>query len=412
MANDIQRTKEIEAFVFKEATKGTLALASFAGSTAIRLSAVPQFNQQPGFTESTEIVNSRSRADRFNDAFPAGSCSLKHYARIGDDKTADPEHNVLYEAALGAKTANDGDKTLYSLAVAKPSVQLLIKESDMVFALVGAVVDKLSAGLQKKGAIEFTHDIRFMRSYRCGKVDFAAGMTYTAGTLTIVLPTAPGDDYKKYAAGMRIKIWDASASAYMTDGTNAYFTIASVDSATNSIVITVIVDGGWTPATGDRIDPWYPTASLPTTRILEMRSGKVYKTTAGGTATPIRSCDFSLADNVQMLEEEITDSGYPEDYVEGQRVVDAKVSLVLRADDLKYFYDGENKTTHGLYIEGRDPSSPTVRTNALQLAMPKAMGNVPALSGENVRYLNVEYAALVSAAVEDELTMTWGDLTA
>jgi hypothetical protein len=415
MSNDLQKTREIQAFVVEESTKGTLNLTGLVGSTVVRLSGVPQYNQQPGFSDSTEMVNSRSRADRFSDAFPAGTLSVKHYVRIGNAKTNDPEHDVIYKAMMGSKTTNTGEVTAYPLYITKPSVSFLFKERDMVFACRGCVHNTAKTSLQKKGAIEFEHQFLFMELLFAGKVTFASGMTYTSGTKKIVFPTAPGDDYKKFTVGMRVKVWDndsGGTGAYLTDGSNAFFLIDSVNSADNSITVTAAISGGWTPAASDRVDPWYPTASLPTTRILEMRSGKVYKTTAGSSAISIRSCELNINDSVKMLEEEITDSGYPEDYVEGARVVDAKVGLLLRTDDLKYFYDGKNKTTYALYIEGRDPSAPTVRTNAMQLALPKALGSVPNLSGEDLRTLDVDYAALVNAAVEDELTLKFGNLTA
>jgi hypothetical protein len=227
-----------------------------------------------------------------------------------------------------------------------------------------------------------------------------------------VFPTAPGNDHLKFTEGMRVKIYDASAAAYLTDGTNAYFLISAVTAADNSITVSVIVNGGWTPATGDKIEPYYPTAALPTTRIIEMRSGRVYRDTAGTSAISVTGIDFTLNDNVKYYEEEITDSGYPEDYTEGARQVDCKMDLLMRQDDLKYYGEGVAKTTHAMYIEGRDPDAPTVRTNAMQLAMPNALGSVPDISGTDELRLSVEHAALYDSAYEDELTLKFGDLTA
>lgn len=414
MASNIQKAREIEVFVCEETTKGTFNLSGLTASAAIRIVGPPQFNQQPSFTESEEIVNSASRADRFLDRNPPGDWSLRHYARIGNLKSDAPEHDVLYKAALGAKSST-ANYTLYSLAVAKPSLSFLFKEADMVFGIRGATINAMKSSLSNKGAVLFEHSGNFMELLFAGKVEYGTGMTYTSGTKKIVFPTSPGDDYKKFCAGMRIKIWDNDAGgtgAYLTDGSNAYFLITEVSSADNSITISQAISGGWTPATGDRIDPWYPTASLSTTRILEMRSGKVYRGTAGVNAISITGCDFSIANNIRYLEDEITDSGYPEDYSEGSRQVDASISLYLRTDDLKYYADGKDKITRALYIEGRDPSAPTVRTNAMQIAMPKVLGSVPNLSGDTERVLKIDCAALVNSAYEDELTMKFGDLTA
>ena len=410
----IQLAREITVYVAPEVARGTFVFPT--GAQAIRVVGAPTFNQKPSYTDSAEVVNSRSRADRFLDANPPGDFSISHYARIGATKTDVPEHDVLYKAALGGNGATGANYTTYGLSVVKPSLSILVAQADMVFGLRGCAIDTLKTSLSNKGAIKFDHSGKFMQMMFAGKTTYAAGMTYTNGTKKIVLPTSPGNDYKKYTAGMRVKLWDADSGgtgAYLTDGTNAYFLISAVTAEDKSITLTAAISGGtWTCATGDRVDPWYPTASLPTTTILEMRNSKVYKGTAGTSAISVTACDLTLADNIKFFDAEITDSGFPADFAEGDRKIDASISLYLRTDDIKYFRDGTDKVTSALYIEGIVSSIAPVRTNGMQLALPKALCSVPDISGDQERTLKIDHAALYSSAVEDEMVLKFGDLTA
>lgn len=408
----IQLLREIVAFVAPETTRGTLVFPT--GGQAIRIVGAPQFNQQPSYTDSEEIVNSRSRSDRFLDANPAGDWSLSHYARIGDSATDVPEHDVLYEAALGGAGNTGASYTTYGLSVTKGSISLWFAQGDMVFALRGASVDQLKTALSNKGAVKFDHSGKFMELLFAGKTTFAAGMSYTNVTKKIVLPTSPGNDYKKYSVGMRVKLWDASASAYLEDGSgNAYFLISAVTAADNSITLSAEIAGGsWTCATGDRVDPWYPTASLPTTRIIQMRSSKFYRTTAGSSAISILGASLTLADNIKYFDQEITDTGFPTDFSEGPRKIDLSVDMYMRTDDIKYFRDGTDKVTSAVYLEAIDPDCAPARTNGMQIALPKAQWAVPNLSGDHERQLKIDLAALYNSAVEDEMVLKFGDLTA
>jgi hypothetical protein len=143
-----------------------------------------------------------------------------------------------------------------------------------------------------------------------------------------------------------------------------------------------------------------------------MRNGKVYRGTAGTSAISVTGCDLTLSDNIKFFDQEITDTGFPADFAEGARKIDASVSLYLRTDDIKYFRDGTDKVTSALYIEGISSAIAPVRTLGMQIALPKAQCSVPNISGDQERTLKVDYAALYNSAVEDEMVLKFGDLTA
>lgn len=413
--SDVILKRETEVFLCLESSVGVLNWAGLTGSSAVRVIGNPVPTQQPGKSKNEELCNSRSRDTDMLDGYEEGQIELSWYVRVANAGSV-PEHDVLYQAALGAKSVS-GSLVTYSLAMDLDTLSMLLKLSTgVVYAMSGCVVDGLKCSpATKKGAVQMTATIKFMRMRWAGRVDYAAGMTYTSGTRTIVLPTSPGDDHRRFSPGMRVKLWDESESAYLEDaGSNAFFEVESVDADANSIVIAAATSGAWVPATGDKIEPYYPTAVLPTTRVVQAKTGKVYLGTAGASADFLNtvSCDFELQNAVQMLNDEITESGYPERFIADARTITAKASTYFGAASVKHFGRGRDEAVAALYMEARDPNAATDRTNSMQIGLPKTLCNIPGFTGDLARQIDIEYTAAWDESYEDEMELKFGNLAA
>lgn len=409
LPDNLQGINNLKVFVVEETTAGIITWP--AGTNAIIPTGAPDHNQQPSYSDSKEVADTLSKISRYTDMTPEGKWSLSHMLRIAAAGSL-PMGAVLAKAYSGVETVSAGSKVVYTPGKTKISMTILIIEGDQGYVLRGCTADTLSFSLSSKGGLEKKYGGGFMEKLWCGTVPYAAGMTYTAGTKKVVLPTGLSD-YKKYSPKTRVRIWDADGGtgtgAYLTDGTNAYFELSSSNSADNSIVLGVAINGGWTPATGDQIEPWYPTPVFGTTYDVECRNCRVmFDGVADGNAVKFISGEMSIANAIKYLSDECSQDKVPSAYVPGQRSINAKLKTYFRRDDQKYFYNGFNDVETSLYFEGL-PSGGS-RANGWQFKTPQTRCNVPALSGDRPRQLDIDFTGLATVAGEDEFSETFGSL--
>lgn len=440
-ANNIQLGREIEVYAVlePEGSEGTLTYPATDGTdaetgvpAALYVASSPNFNQQPSFTDSEEIANTRSLTDRFVDQAPAGSWDFNVYARMNSVTATKPDAHNLYLAALGGyEYMNPGTHSPGSLAVHKyyPAMTLrtmtiFFKQNDMVFAASGATVNEMKASLTNKGAITWAFSGGFMRLRWCGKVDAGTGASGTGQTLT--LKTA--GDYRYFSPGMKFQIYDGSASGYVANsGANGgtVFTIKTVNSGDNTLTLDDDDTVTFTGADGDSdyIMPYLPTSNKSgTSEILEARDGSLYFDEIG---VNILSSDITITNNIKYQEDEITTDDYPVSFIADRRSVSANSSLYFRRQTLQYFQKGYDRETIEFQMLGVPPAG--TAANAMLIHMPKLLGGVPALSGDLERQLAIDFVATSDASKasgayypdptpaetgkENEMFLFFGDIT-
>ncbi len=387
LSNILQQGRTTKVFVKEETTKGSIIFP--ATGDFLVVSGAPEFNQTPSYTPSTEVRDSRSLRSRFTDKFPAGSWSIPMFVRPSGTLGAKPDGAVLFKGAFGVETVNAGVSVVYSLAKALPSLSIWVGMEDVVFAMIGATVNNMRITMGNKGAIPIVFSGGFMELRTCGKAEI---QSHAAGVVTL---KAAGD-YKKYSVGMKVKFYDVSGSAWFTN-TAAGYSITAVSSAGNTITVSPTISE-FTPATDDIVAPFLP-AGTEVGAPVEARLGSIE---FGGSAVTITGAELELVNNVRYLEDEITSVLYPSDYILDNRAVTCKTSLFLRTEDLKYFYDGKYNTSYDLALKGG-----TIAGSKMAIDLNQCSGSIPTLSGDNERTLSIDFQALASATLEDEISITF-----
>lgn len=385
IANSIQLGREAEVFVKAETTIGTYAAP--VATDLIIPSGAPEFNQPVSLTDSTEVRNSRSLKDQFRDMTPAGNWSIPMYCRPAGTAGSVPDGAALLKAAFGSETISVGSSVTYTLATDLPSVSITVAMNDMVWALVGATVNELKAAMSSKGAINFDFSGGFMQLLWAGKAEIASA----SGTSVVL------DDLvsaQKFRVGMKVKFYDVSTTTWFTNSGSGYaITVVNEDTFTLTITPTI---SEFSPAADDLIQGYVPTGTEVGTPI-QARTGTCEMLTA---VVPIITMEMTLTNNTQYMEDEIATDEYPTSYISDRRSVKANATLYLRTNDLKYFRRAQAQTSVALEMLGGDTAG-----SQIELVMPYAKGDFPAISGDLQKQLAIGFTGVCSSSYEDELSL-------
>ena len=261
---------------------------------------------------------------------------------------------------------------------------------DMVFCAVGATVNQLKLNMTNKGATQFDFSGGFMELKKAGKAELASD---SSGVITL---KAAGD-YKKFSVGMLVKFYDVSEESW-EDNSGSGYTITVVNSTDNKITVTPAPSGEVTLADSDIVQGWLP-AGTESGDAIESVYGSVEFDSGG---VDVVGAEMTLNNNIKYLEDEITDSQYPSDYIADKRDVSCRTSMYLRTEDLGYFEDGKNNVEVEIDLKGGNAAGSYLTVN-----LPQAVGSVPAISGDLEKVLDIVWTALASSSLEDELSIAF-----
>lgn len=382
MANKITIAREHKVFVALESSPGTL---TFPSDTDLVIPAgYGVLNQNPTYTDSEEIVDSRSLIDRFQDRLPAGDWELPMYIRPYGLLGNKPQGANLFKALFGTETVS-AVGVIYSLAKEIPSLSVWVKIGPQVFFCKGATVNQMKLSVSNKGAPTLTFSGNFMDMGWVGTDTLVSAVDGTTTPVTAI----PVNDAKKFKVGGRIKIGD-------DDNAGTGFEITAVDVAANTLTISPGI--ATAQAAGAPVEPFLPTGTVVGTPI-EARDVSVV---VGGVATKVKDIDLTIDNNVQYLEDEIGPEPYPTAYVTGRRSVSGSLSLYFRQDDLKYFHDGYQGNELALEIDCGQDAGKRARflMNRVSLSVPRVNPTAPTVE------LNMDFVALGTNG-EDEIQLNF-----
>lgn len=115
-----------------------------------------------------------------------------------------------------------------------------------------------------------------------------------------------------------------------------------------------------------------------------------------------QSISINYSDQVKMLDDEMTTTGYPSDYVESDRGVSGTITTYFRQDDVAQFVDGLAGSDKAVVITFGDTAG-----SKLEVSMPKCKMQVPKVSTNAPTVnLNVDYTALGTNG-EDSIALTF-----
>lgn len=383
MANNaIAIAREQEIFVIEETTKGTL-IDPTAASLVIA-AGYGSINQQPSFTNSLEIKNSRDVLERFADRTPPGSWSIPAYVRPSGSAGTAPDEGVLLKCLCGTETVTGGTSVAYTPALEKPSFSLWMKKGHTVFWARGCTVGSATIALSTTGGAMWNFSGQFMQMGWTGTdlIDGAASLSATS---------IPVDDGKKFTVGSLVEFVEG-ANTYSNSSAGYEVTAVSTNTLTITPGLEAALDDDST------IQGWTPTGTTAGTP-LEARKGTAEFDTV---ATAVKSFEINFDDQPQYLVDEITTTSYPEAYVEVSRSINGSLSLYFRENDLQYFYDGYNSNQINLEMVVGDTAGSimTIDFDQAELNVPEIAEADPTIA------LNMTFLALGSSG-EDSYSVTF-----
>lgn len=384
ITENIAKGREFGFFCVAEATKGELTFP--ASTDAVLAAGFPDMNQNPSYTDSEENqTDTRGIVEQFQDMTPAGSVPFKMYARPSGTPGTVPMGDAVLLSLFGKKTVNSGVSVVYSPAVEKPSFSTWYRRGPVVYFARGCVADQGKSSAVNKGAVSLDMNVQFMEMGWCGLDSLAADAAAEATTITV-------SDATKFKKGGRIYNYTQSDSA-----TNGY-EVTDVNYDTNVLTISPGIEavGGWT--SDDTIRGYLP-SPVKIGKPIESRKTTI---TIGGVSRKIMSLDTTFADKIQMVDDEITESGFPEDYGEDTRKVSGTIKGHLRpavVSNFKQGFDGLEQAVRLVYGN--------VAGYILQQDMARCRLQVPKLSnnGPFVDY-SIDYTALEISG-EDSIIWTF-----
>lgn len=387
-ASNIAIARKQTIMLVAETTRGTLAFPATDGSAVVTIaSGHGTMNQNPNFTNSDEIRNSRDVLDRFVDARPAGSWSFPTYMRPSGTAGNVPQDDVLYEALFGEKTVSAGTSVVYSQALVKPTFSMWLRKGHTVWFAKGCTATQLGLNGTNTGGVVQNWQGGLMWMGWCG-TDAVATAAVQTDTAIVV------DDAKKFSVGARI--YNSTAD---DDNAGAGYEITDVDVSTNTLTIgTGVADAsGW--SADDVIEPFLPSSA----EVGEPLANRLTTVDFGtDTGKKVQTADLTMNDPVQYIEDEVSTDGYPTDYLETERDYSGTVNLYYRKADAKYFYDGFNDTELDMSVNFGDTAGKQAELNWPQtsIEVPQVSTNAPAVN------LGIGVMALGSSG-EDSATLTF-----
>lgn len=384
MANKVLIPREAVAFLKEESTRGTLVFP--AATDALVLAGQGEVNQAATYTDSEELVGSRSLLDQFRDGLPAGEWSFPTYIRPSGVAGTAPQERALWKGLLGVETDGAND-VAYTPSVNLPSFSFWLKLGNVVLFAAGLSINKLELKGSKKGAVTATWSGKFLKLGWCGEDALAEAISATPDTSVLVA------DASRFTVGARIQVGT-------DDNSGAGYAVTAVDTGTNTLTVNPGV--GTPQLLGAAVVAFLPDPTFGGAPV----EGRERTLVVGGVTTKYREFGLTVENGIEYLEDEVTGTTneYPTDFLEGARKVSGSFSTVFRSDDLARFAAGlageEVALSWESYADAVAGAKFKVELGRVKLQTPTIGDAGPA------RGLESKFAALATSG-EDEIAATY-----
>lgn len=398
MANAIYRAREQAIFAVPEAVIGTLTYPA-ANQTTTNQGVVgagyAEINQNPNFTDSPEIINSRDVINRFQDITPAGTWSVPMLVRPSGVAGTIPQGASMMKAIFGVEDIVGGTSVTYSQKLIKPSFSLFMRKGESVFFSQGGTASGFTLDLTSSGAPTLNMNGGFMQMGWAGATELDAAALIAATSVVL----AAGEGNKFTVGAMVYNETLGEPVAY--DPAFAAGDVHKVTAVTgDTLTITPELSAAWSIA--DTISGYLPEV-VNVGSPLESKDTQfgLFEATLDG-ATPsvpvvagsddirFQTLNLNATDPVQYVEDEVGQGGFPTDYLEDTRDISGSISLYFRRDDIRYFADGYAGIENGVIIQIGD-----VAGDKVTIIMPRCTMEIPTIStNEPAVNLSVNFKAL------------------
>jgi hypothetical protein len=389
LANSIALAYQTSLFATLETTPGTLQFPAASNTDLVVPAGFPDLNQNPAFVNSDEVIYSRDILAMFQNVTPAGTFTIPMYLRPSGTLGSIPQGANLFTSLFGKQTINASTSVVYSQQVSKPSLSLWYLRGNTVFNAAGAVIDAMKMGFTTKGGALCTFSGQFLQLGYAGTAQLTAAAAAAATSITV-------DDGSKFTVGS--VIYDSSFNAGVGDHATNGYTVTAVAGNTLTISPGIVGTGGW--ASGDTIQGYLPAGNAIGSPLAFRQS----LFTVESAQHNLKGLDFSYADSVKILDDEITSSGYPQAYIPSQRTINGTLHSYLRRNDIDFITEGMSMNKGSLSIQVGSTAGSTVT-----LSMPKCVFEVPQLKNNAPAVeFDMKYTAISNSGNgEDSMTMTF-----
>lgn len=379
--------REQEVFVVKETTPGTIAYPT-AGDYIVA-AGMATIKQTEAFEDSPKIYNSRDITDVCQNQTPPGEWMIPVLLQPSGVAGTPPAEAALMEGWLGKQTIVTNTSVTYSQTIEKPAYTIWVRSGHTVFHGIGGTVNAPKVTFDSTCQVKADFQGQFMQMGWAGSSQLSATASIGATTTSV-------DDAKLYTVGA--KIYFVTADGTTTDNnTSSGYTVTGVNSTSNVVTFTPATSTAF--AVDDWVKGFLPTGVEVGTGPVKARTGIV---SIDAVNIKTRSFSINSTDNVKYLDDERTDSGYPESYVEGTRNITGDMSLYFRAADLAYYQDARDNEYKVLAFNIGNTAGSLIEFEMLrtQIEMPEIENADPTLG------IKANYRSIGTSG-EDSMTVAY-----
>jgi hypothetical protein len=387
MANcalDFAFSNEEECFVAKETTCGTLVKPT--ASDRIFSVGPVEFSQEQEFLDDEQIRASASMLSPIKGRKNPGEWSMNTYVKPSGAPGTAPEHDVLYECAMGSKTITGGTSVEYELANQLDGFSLWVKKGHTVFAFRGTAVQSMEHGVSGDAIAGASWGGNYMEQLWAGTA--TSHGTYTGSETDIVMKPKHS---LRYREGMYIVIGDDDNSG------NGYL-ITAANYTTDTLTITPALGSG--QGSDPAVTPWWPTAGA---EVGESVHGKLGMVTIDGDDAIVLSGNVTLTNNIKYYLDEKNNVWTAERFGRpGKRAVEGTLEAYFMQAGPTYFYRAEYQIADALIIPAGNVSG-----YIMELSVSYAEYGSPTLSGDEEFQQTIPFKGIASASLNDEFKITF-----
>lgn len=369
---------------------------------AILLIDEPDFTQERAFIEDKQKRLTRSRLARVAGPYKGGVFTgVRTYIKPSGSLGVAPVPDTLLKGLFGIETINGATSVVYTLGTidaALISFTILHKKGFNTVLYTGCVVDKgtfpVKAGVGDDALGEGTFDGVYLKSIQTGTDALNSTID---GSITPVteIPLKGTKAAKMYDVGQKIVVGTNDNS-----GAGWIITARDIAASPNTLTITGGVDDeqledavvkGWVPAITEAGN------------LIHGRFGQVQENIAAAGLTDLDIIDsvIEITNGIKVLEDEKTNTAWPESIVVGDRQVTLMINRYFKKDASTYKYDAEEQVSRIVNI----PVGATAAYRYL-FEIPDFQFDTPKTSGEQEKITALTGIAFASASLDDEISMT------
>ena len=283
-ATDFAYANEEECYIKKEVSCGVL----IKPVTSDRIFTVGpvDFAQEQEFSEDGQLRAGASKRSSIKGKKNPGEWNNQTYVKPSGSLGVAPEHDVLFECAMGSKATNVGTSIVYTLANQLDSFSTWVKKGHTVYALRGCTVEGGEFNVAGDSIAEINWSGKYMEQGWAGTI-IATG-SYSGAEAIITLPSGGA---QRFTTGMYVNVGadDNGGDGYQI----------TVNYTNDTLAISPVIQAN--PGSTPEITPWFPASGA---EVGVPVHGKLGLVTINGADSVILKAGVTLTNNLKYYIDE------------------------------------------------------------------------------------------------------------